>query len=411
MTSNGGDGVTVRRRDKVDIVGMRASNEAMLLRRIWLAECVSRAELARETGLSASTVSSIVGRFAEDGLVRLQEAGPSRGGRPPVMVAFADDAYCIVGVEMGATHVTVAVTDLRGRILAEEYTPFATREQPEGTLALLVRSVRSCRARAGAAGIRCLGVGVAVPSPLDARRPGELSALILPAWQGINLAERLVVALGLPVVLENDANAGALAERWFGIGGDDFTFIKVGTGIGAGHVMSGALYRGATGIAGEMGHLAIDPAGPPCSCGNRGCLHVLAGTPALLQLAAAVPGLEHPPTSALEIVAACNAGAPWAVEIVARLGGWLGIGIAGLVNLLNPSHIILGGEIVQAGEALLTPLRASASARSLLFSASHVEIRATSLGPAATAIGAGALMLDRALDDLSFFVSTAQEVA
>ena len=390
---------------------MRASNEAMLLRRIWLAECVSRAELARETGLSASTVSSIVGRFADDGLVRLQEAGPSRGGRPPVMVAFADDAFCIVGVEIGATHVTVAVTDLRGRILAEEYTPFATRERAEETLALLVRSVQGCRARAGAAGARCLGVGVAVPSPLDARRPGELSALILPAWRGVNLVERLGLALALPVVLENDANAGALAERWFGLGGDDFTFIKVGTGIGAGHVMGGSLYRGATGIAGELGHLAIDPAGPPCACGNRGCLHVLAGTPALLQLAAAVPGLARPPKTALELVEACAAGEPWAVEIVARLGGWLGVGIAGLVNLLNPSHIILGGEIVQAGEALLAPLRASASARSLLFSASEVEIRATSLGPAATAIGAGALMLDRALDDLSFFVSTAREVA
>lgn len=390
---------------------MRASNEAMLLRRIWLAECVSRAELARETGLSASTVSSIVGRFADEGLVRLQEAGPSRGGRPPVMVAFADDAFCIVGVEIGATHVTVAVTDLRGRILAEEYTPFATRERAEETLALLVRSVQGCRLRAGAPGLRCLGAGVAVPSPLDVRRPGELSALILPAWRGVNLVERLGSALALPVVLENDANAGALAERWFGLGGDDFTFIKVGTGIGAGHVMGGALYRGATGIAGELGHLAIDPAGPPCACGNRGCLHVLAGTPALLQLAAAVPGLERPPTSALEIVAACNAGAPWAVEIVAKLGGWLGVGIAGLVNLLNPSHIVLGGEIVQAGEALLAPLRASASARSLLFSATEVEIRATSLGPAATAIGAGALMLDRALDDLSFFVSTTQEVA
>jgi len=390
---------------------MRASNEAMLLRRIWLAECVSRAELARETGLSASTVSSIVGRFADDGLVRLQEAGPSRGGRPPVMVAFADDAFSIVGVEIGATHVTVAVTDLRGRILAEEYTPFATREHAEGTLALLVQSVQRCRAQAGAAGARCLGAGVAVPSPLDARRPGELSALILPAWRGINLVERLSDALALPVVLENDANAGALAERWFGLGGDDFTFIKVGTGIGAGHVMGGALYRGATGIAGELGHLAIDPAGPPCACGNRGCLHVLAGTPALLQLAAAVPGLAQPPRTALELVEACAAGEPWAVEIVARLGGWLGIGIAGLVNLLNPSHIILGGEIVQAGEALLAPLRGSASARSLLFSASEVEIRATSLGPAATAIGAGALMLDRALDDLSFFVSTAREVA
>lgn len=403
--------MTGKRRDKVDIVRMRASNEAMLLRRIWLAELVSRAELARETGLSASTVSSIVSRFADEGLVRLQEAGPSRGGRPPVMVAFADDAFSIVGVEMGATHVTVAVTDLRGRILAEAYSPFATRERPEETLALLVQSVQRCRAQAGAAGARCLGAGVAVPSPLDARQPGELSALILPAWRGINLVERLSAALALPVVLENDANAGALAERWFGLGEDDFTFIKVGTGIGAGHVMGGTLYRGATGIAGELGHLAIDPAGPPCSCGNRGCLHVLAGTPALLQLAAAVPGLAQPPRTALELVAACGAGERWAVEIVARLGGWLGIGIAGLVNLLNPSHIILGGEIVQAGEALLAPLRASASARSLLFSASEVEIRATSLGPAATAIGAGALMLDRALDDLSFFVSTAREVA
>lgn len=389
-----------RRMEKVDVGGMRARNARILLRLIWEEPEISRADLARETGLSASTVSAIVGDLVKRGIVRLVRAGASRGGRPPILVDFEEGVFGIVGIEIGASHITVVLTDLRGRVLASIDTSFETRAEAAGTIAKITEMVGECRAAAPSSS-RLLGVGVAVPSPVDQDHPGILSDLILPAWVGVDLVTELEKALRLPVYVENDANAGALAEHWFGDGGEDFTYVKVGTGIGAGHVIRGALYRGSGGLAGELGHFSIDRYGPECVCGNRGCLNVLAGTSAVLERAATVTGT--PPTTARELVGAADAGEEWAAELVADVGTQLGIGIAGLLNLLNPSKVIFGGELLEAGDTLLEPLRESAQSRSLLFSNTQAEIVGTTLGTAAIAVGAAALALDAALENHTIF--------
>ncbi|MFT6399704.1 MAG: putative NBD/HSP70 family sugar kinase [Bradymonadia bacterium] len=386
--------------ETVDVVGMRVRNARILLRLIWQQPEISRADLARLTGLSASTVSAIVGDLVKRGIVRLVRPGASSGGRPPIMVDFEAGVFGIAGVEIGATHITVALTDLRGRVLATVDTPFPTRTDPAGTIAKISEMVAECRAAAPDSS-RLLGAGVAVPSPVDPSRPGELSELILPAWAGVDLVDELEKSLGLPIFIENDANAGALAERWFGDGGDDFTYVKVGTGIGAGHVIRGELYRGSGGLAGEIGHFSIDRFGPECVCGNRGCLNVMAGTPSLLSRAASMT--NDALTSARDIVVAADQGEQWAKTVLDEVGTQLGIGIAGLLNLLNPSKVIFGGELVEAGENLLGPLRESARSRSLLFSNTQAEIIGTSLGTAAIAIGAAALALDAALESHGIF--------
>lgn len=386
---------------KVDIVGMRAMNARILLRRIWDQPGISRADLARATGLSASTVSSIVADLAGRGLVTSKRApASSAGGRPPVQLHFAHDAFAIVGVEIGATHVTVALTDMRGNVLAETTVRHPTQTDPAGTLDQVVASIDACRDEAGHQR-PVLGLGVAVPSPVSASAPGQLSELILPAWTDIDLIEVLELRTGLPTFIENDANAGALAELWFGGGGADFTYIKVGTGIGAGHVVNGSLYRGSGGLAGELGHLSVDPAGPKCVCGNRGCLNTVAGSREVLSRAA---GRTHgsTPDSIAELIGAAEDEA-WARELIGDVGAQLGIGIAGLLNILNPSRIVLGGALVAAGDHLLAPLRESARSRSLLIAAADAEVTGTSLGRAAIAIGAAALALDAALDDHEIF--------
>jgi len=388
--------------NKVDLAGMRTTNERMLLRMIWSRPGISRADLARESGLSASTVSGIVRRFEDDGLVRRTRARVSSGGRPPVELVFDDAGHHIAGIEIGASHLTAVLASPTGAIVAARDQAFATRTDPYGAIETAAEMLRDCLAGSEYRGA-VLGVGVAVPSPIDLRWPDRVSPMILPAWRDIDIAEEFGDRVALPVYVENDANAGALAEHWFGQGGDDFTYIKIGTGIGSGHVIRGALYRGAGGIAGELGHLSIDPSGPTCICGNRGCLNVMVGTPRLLELAAErCSGAA--PRSARELAARSAAGEPWAVELMAEVGQRLGIGVAGLLNLLNPSRVVLGGELVAAGDAFLDAVRASARSRSLLFSNHQAELAATVLGESAIALGAATLALDAAFEDHELLV-------
>jgi glucokinase-like ROK family protein len=382
-----------------------------MLRLIWRERRISRAEIARRTGLSRSTVSEIVEDLLATGLVHEQGTGPSRGGRRPIVLQFEDDAYGVLGVDMGAAHVAVALTNLRGKVLAWEERSHPVRTDPEGTRALVARLGEVCLARWGRGRDRLAGIGVAVPCPVDPRNPFRLPELVMPAWEGRSGLEMLERRFGAPVMVDNDANLGALAERWWGAGRgvDDFAFVKVATGVGSGHIIGGAIYRGASGIAGEIGHLAIDPQGPPCVCGLRGCLATLIGTEALVARAASLAAGR--PESALagrslaigDIVDAALAGDALALEVVREAAGYLGVAVAGMLNLLNPSLVIVGGGLARLGELLLEPLRKTVRARSLVSSVAASEIVASALGSQDVAVGAATLALQEALADVRRF--------
>ncbi len=255
-----------------DAAGMRTQNSTLVLRLLWRERQISRADIARHTGLSPSTVGAIVQELEEAGLVREIGAGTSRGGRRPVLVGFRDDAYALVGVELGATHVSAVLTDLRGNVRAFRDTHVAVRTDPKTALATARALVEECLTSERVSRKRVVGIGVAVPSPVHPERPGKMSPLILPEWADYDVQQTLADAFDVPVFVDNDANLGALSERFWGAGagGEDLAFIKVATGIGSGHIIRGALYRGSGGTAGEIGHIAIDPNGPPCVCGSRG---------------------------------------------------------------------------------------------------------------------------------------------
>ena len=246
---------------------MRAHNTSMLLHCLCAEEPISRASLSRRLGLSRSTVSGIVGELLDAGLVEESHVAASRGGRPPIALKVCRDRLHLLGVELGASHVMVVRTNLQGELQETKGAAFPVQHDPEGALRLVERLLGEVAD--GEQGSAIAGVGLAVPSPLDPARPGLLSERILPAWQGVQPAARLTEALGLPVYMDNDANLGALAEaRWgAGAGVSDFAYIKVATGVGAGLIIGGEIYRGAAGIAGEIGHTAIDPDGPQCRCG------------------------------------------------------------------------------------------------------------------------------------------------
>ena len=259
---------------------VRAQHRGLLLRLIWRERLISRADLARQTGLSRSSISAIVADLLATGLVRETGSGDSRGGRRPILLDFNDDAQAIVGVDLGATHVATAVTDLRAQVKVWRSESHDVRHDPEGALALTRKLIDDALAEAKVARGNLVGMGVAVPSPIEPDDPDHLSPVFVPRWRGCSPVQHLEAAYGVPVVMENDANLGALAEQWWGAGQDgrDLAYIKVATGVGAGLIIRGEIYRGTTGIAGEIGHIPVDPSAGRCVCGLEGCLNLLIGT-------------------------------------------------------------------------------------------------------------------------------------
>ncbi len=372
---------------------------------VWREREISRAEIARRLGLSRSTVSDIVTNLLATRLVAEVGAGESIGGRRPIVLAFQDDAYAILGVDMGATHVGVALTDLRCRVLAWEERAFPVRSDPTGARALIVELAKKCLTSFKGGRARLVGVGVAVPSPVDPNQPDKLSRVVLPSWEGRGVLRDLQAAFDRPVLVDNDANLGALAEAWWGASRNvsDSAYIKVATGIGSGHIMAGRIYRGASGTAGEIGHLSIDPSGPVCVCGLRGCLATFVGTEALVRRAKELvktkpsSALARGPITITTIEDAAIAGDALALEVVQAAADYLGTAIAGLVNLLNPAVVSVGGSLARLGDRLITPLRAAVRQRTLVTSVADAAIVASELGARDVAVGAATLVLESML--------------
>ena len=382
-----------------------------VLRLIWDEQRISRADIAREAGLSRSTVSEIINEILPMGLVAEVGEGPSRGGRRPIVLEFQDEACVILGVEMGGSHVAVALTDLRGKVLAWETREHPVRSDPPGTRQVIAELCRACLEVPVAKGRPLVGIGIAMPCPVDPSHPDRPSKEVLPAWDERLGLDDLGKEYDVPLLVDNDANLGALAEHWWGLGEDvdNLAYIKVATGIGSGHVIGGEIYRGATGVAGEIGHISIDPHGGPCICGLRGCLVTLVGGRAIEARAAELRP-EFPQSELTgnkftvhQIENAALAGDPLALQVIREAAEHLGTAVSGLLNLMNPAVVILGGDLARLGELVLAPLRQSIRSRTLVSSVAAVEILASKLGPRSVAVGAATLVLKAALGDSRMF--------
>lgn len=391
------------------------ANLAEVLQLVWRERRISRAEIARRKALSRSTVSIIVAELLALGLVEEVGAGESRGGRPAIVLQFDDDAATILGVDLGATHVGVTLTNLRGSVLAWEHRDHPVRDDPTGALALVNTLAERCLESSRGSRRLLAGIGIGVPSPVDPARPDHLNDVVVPRWKDVAVGEGLRTRFRVPVLVDNDANLGALAERWWGAARDvdDFAYIKLATGVGAGFFIGGRVYRGASGIAGEVGHLSVDPGGQRCVCGLRGCLVTEVGAPALVRKARAL--LKEHPRSALAgrdfgitaIEDAALSGDALALEVVRETAERLGVAVAGLLNLLNPSLVVMGGGLARVGDLLLDPLRRAVRARTLATSVEVSRIVTSELGARAVAIGAATLLLQRALSDPRQFAAAA----
>lgn len=357
----------------------------------------SRAEIARRTGLSRSTVSSIVADLQRSGLVvdSNGEAQPGpRGGRPPSLIGLDRSAGAALGIDFGKRHLSVAVCDLSHTVLAEARRDMTEGYGAEEGMSVAAELVGEILEGAEIDRARVLGVGMGLPGPIHRLTGTVGSSAILPGWVGVRAADEMERRLSLPVHVENDANLGALAEFVWGAGrgSSSLTYLKVATGIGAGLVVDGELFRGAGGTAGEIGHTMIDESGDICRCGNRGCLETFAGAPAIVGLLGRSLGED---LEIEDVVERAVGGDPRCRRALADAGRHIGVAVANLCNLVNPERIVVGGSIGGAGDLLLDPMRESVLLRAIGTAADDVEIVPAELGERAELLGAVALVLQR----------------
>jgi predicted NBD/HSP70 family sugar kinase len=356
----------------------------------------SRAAIARHTGLSRSTVSSLVSELQAAGLVvdrrDRHEPQEKTSGRPPLLIALDRSAGIAVGIDFGKRHLAVAAADLSHTILAE-----SRREMPEGydshsgidDATVLVDEVLDS---AGVDRGSVIGVGMGLPGPINLETGTVGSSAILPGWVGMQVAKQMSERLGLPVLVDNDANLGALSELHWGAGrgSSNLAYLKVSTGIGAGLVIDGRLFRGSSGTAGEIGHTMIDETGPICRCGSRGCLETLAAGPAIVEVLRPSLGEDLSIEQVLEQAANGDTGCRRAIGDAGR---YIGSALADLCNLVNPQRIVVGGSIGTVGDVLLDPMREALRHRAIPSAGTDVEIVPSALGDRAELLGTVALVL------------------
>ncbi|MGE5828522.1 MAG: ROK family protein [Micromonosporaceae bacterium] len=355
----------------------------------------TRAELITLTGLSRPTVSAGLADLAAAGLVTEQLSSPVRpgGGRPASVVRLARAAGLAVGIDVGRRHIRVAVADLGHQVLADRDVrrELDADDHPDQVLGLAVDLVDAVLASVGTARGEVVGVGLGVPAPLT--RSGRIgSPALLPGWATLVPADELAARLGRPVRADNDANLGALGEYLWGAGRGcaDLVYVKLATGIGAGIVLDGRLYRGVAGTAGELGHVTLDARGPVCPCGNRGCVELTVGGRALLEQARATHRHIGDLIELVDLAAAGDAGCR---RLLIDAGIQLGVAMGSLVNLINPDRIVLGGELGVATELLLDPLRQGLANTAMPAAVAAVQVVPAQLGERASALGGIALVL------------------
>lgn len=387
----------------------RASGPAYLTSRsaildaIRAAGTISRVELARDAGLSPSTVTNVVRRLIADGLVVEAGQGASTGGKPRTLLQLDTGARYAVGVHLEQGGVRFVVTDLSGTIVARWRRPGAVSESPQDVVDRVAEDIRDNLARVDIGLTRVLGIGVVSPGPIFQHTRMTLTPPQMRSWSDFPLADALAAATGLPVMLENDATAAALGEYWSGAIGAHASFaaLYMGTGIGAGVVIDGSVLRGVSSNAGEVGHVCLEVNGPPCWCGARGCVEVLAAPPRVVENARAA-GFRLPGGDVMqdfaEIARAAGRGERTAMDVLHESAQYMAIVVQTIANLLDIERIVLTGpSFALAGSLYLPSIRAHLDEVFFARESHTVEVDISSNAPEAAAIGACSVVLQSTL--------------
>lgn len=345
---------------------------------------MTQAELKRVTGLSAGAISTIVSEFLSEGT--LERNGQTPRGAP---LRFARRAGLVVGMDLDHRRLRVLLADQSHTVLGEAISEIDVDHDASEAVGRAREVTDRLLANLGATHTEVVGVGVGIAGPIDSLSGEVASSSVLPGWVGVRPGDAMEAGLGLPVVVDNSANLGALGEALWGIarGVRDLVFVQVGSGIGAGLILSGRIYRGAYGTAGEIGHSVVDDRGLLCRCGSRGCLETVAGLDTLLSRP---QGGDLTSTEFLSLVARGDIGA---CRLVAGAGDAVGAVVATLCNQIGPQLVVIGGELAATGAVLVEPLRRAVERLTIESIAQRVTVQAGQLGDRAEALGAVALAL------------------
>ncbi len=374
---------------------LREANRARIVDSLQHHGHLTQVELAGSTGLSPATISNIVKELSASGLLRTSVT--SRSGKRAIEVTLARRQGLVAGLHFSNRHLRIAIADVERTVVAENHLPLALDHRHDRELDRAAVLLSNMLETLSASFTDILAVGVGLPGPIDART-GMISTLgLLRGWEGVRISDALSDRIGCPVFVDNEADLGALAETRSGAarGSHGAAYIRVGHTISAGLVIGGAVFHGVTGKAGQIGHVTIDENGPICKCGSRGCLDTLAGGAALLDLFRDDPGMQR----IRDLLVRAESGEPSARRAIADAGRHIGIAAASLCNLFDPERLIIGGELAQAGETLLAPLRHALERSALAGMGGFPEVVQGELGERAELLGCLALAIENvALD-------------
>lgn len=372
----------------------------------------TRAELVDETGWGRTVLTQRLAELMDIGLVSDAGTGRSTGGRAPREVRFRREAAAAVGVNLGATSIDLAVTDLAGEPLATYEEAWDIANGPQATLDRLENLVDQIVADSPLPRDDIVGIGIGLPGPVEFATGRPISPPIMPGWNNYPVRDRIAGRFGVDVVVDNEVNTMAIGEQRAGLArdADDFVFVKVGTGVGAGIFSNGRLHRGADGAAGDIGHVAVEAGSAVlCRCGRYGCLEAYAGGAALARQAeeaarngqspylAEVLRTSGRPLTAVDITSGASAGDPASLQLLRQAARRLGMAMAACVNFFNPSLIVFGGGVSRAGDLLLPGIRQAVLELSLPLATRDLRIEITRLDDTAGTIGAAFAVIDQLL--------------
>lgn len=377
---------------------VKEGNTSLVLNKIIDCSPISRASVASEVGLNKGTVSSLVNDLLEDHLIYESGPGVSSGGRRPVMLLFNDTAGYSIGIDIGVNYLLGILTDLSGNIVLKKEMTF--KDLSYGEIEEKMFSVIDhLQDNAPDSPHGIVGIGVGVPGIVD----NEGNILLAPNlnWKNLNLRSILEEKYGLPVIIENEANAGAYGEKKFGAGTecDHIVYVSAGIGIGVGLILNGELYKGSNGFSGEMGHMTIQVDGETCRCGNKGCWELYASEQALIRQSElmGLPLADHEEFDLTNLQALAAEGNRDAISLFRQTGGYLGVGINNIINTFNPQQVIIGNRLASAKDLLEETLNDRVAEQALWFQKNDLEIKFSELSTFSTALGVAAFSIENFL--------------
>jgi predicted NBD/HSP70 family sugar kinase len=346
---------------------MRAINRSKILETIRTTGMISRIDMARASGLSQALITGLTADLIKEGLIIEKQSGQYQGGRRPMLLALNPQGAFVVGVNLSISEISVVIVNFEGTVVASSTHALAPAHDSVAEITdSVVGAVQACIWKANFAREQIAGVGIGIPGLVN---PNSGNIRFLPnyGWENVNLKDLVQKKLNHPCYVDNSSNTLALAEQWFGEGKgvDHFLVVTIENGVGLGVVMNGRIYRGEDGFAAEFGHITIDPDGPECRCGKKGCLEAFVGNIAIMRNArlAALEGRWNCPNpdgfTYAEVVNAAKKGADVLADLFARAGRNLGIGLSHLITLFNPRKLIITGQGVQAGELIFDAMHAT----------------------------------------------------